>query len=46
MYLYGSLASGDFAPQRSDIDLVVVTEDFIRYTLEQRQQCELLLNKS
>jgi hypothetical protein len=26
MYLYGSLASGDFVPQRSDIDFVVVTE--------------------
>jgi hypothetical protein len=26
MYLYGSLASGDFAPQRSDIDFVVVTD--------------------
>ena len=25
MYLYGSLASGDFDPQRSDIDFVVVT---------------------
>jgi hypothetical protein len=27
MYLYGSLASGDFDPQRSDIDFVVVTDD-------------------
>ena len=27
MYLYGSLASGDFDPQRSDIDFVVVTAD-------------------
>ncbi|MEE8568489.1 MAG: nucleotidyltransferase domain-containing protein [Anaerolineales bacterium] len=27
MYLSGSLASGDFAPQRSDIDFVVVTAD-------------------
>ena len=26
MYLYGSLASGDFSPDRSDIDFVVVTE--------------------
>jgi len=25
MYLYGSLASGDFAPHKSDIDFVVVT---------------------
>ena len=25
MYLYGSLASGDFQPNRSDIDVVVVT---------------------
>jgi len=25
LYLYGSLASGDFEPQRSDIDFVVVT---------------------
>lgn len=27
MYLYGSLASGDFDPQRSDVDFVVVTGD-------------------
>jgi len=27
MYLYGSLASGDFNPERSDIDFVVVTAD-------------------
>jgi hypothetical protein len=27
LYLYGSLASGDFSPARSDIDFVVVTED-------------------
>lgn len=27
MYLYGSLASGDFDPQSSDIDFVVVTTD-------------------
>jgi hypothetical protein len=27
MYLYGSLASGDFQPDRSDVDLVVVTAD-------------------
>ncbi len=27
MYLYGSLASGDFDPQRSDIDFLVVTAD-------------------
>jgi hypothetical protein len=27
MYLSGSPASGDFAPQRSDIDFVVVTAD-------------------
>jgi hypothetical protein len=27
MYLHGSLASGDFDPQRSDIDFVVVTAD-------------------
>jgi len=35
LYLYGSLASGDFDPERSDIDFVVVTdgalpEDLIR----------------
>jgi len=29
MYLYGSLASGDFDPQCSDIDFVVVTADEI-----------------
>lgn len=27
MYLHGSLASGDFDPQRSDIDFVIVTAD-------------------
>ena len=27
MYVYGSLASGDFNPQRSDIDFLVVTAD-------------------
>lgn len=27
MYLYGSLAAGDFAPDNSDIDFVVVTDD-------------------
>lgn len=27
LYLYGSLASGDFDPQRSDIDFVVVTAE-------------------
>ena len=27
LYLYGSLADGDFDPARSDIDFVVVTED-------------------
>ena len=27
MYLHGSLASGDFDPQRSDVDFVVVTAD-------------------
>ena len=26
MYLYGSLSSGDFNPETSDIDFVVVTE--------------------
>ncbi len=26
LYLYGSLASGDFNPQTSDIDFVVVTD--------------------
>ena len=27
MYVHGSLASGDFAPQRSDVDFLVVTAD-------------------
>jgi len=27
MYLHGSLATGDFAPERSDIDFLVVTDD-------------------
>ncbi len=29
MYLYGSLAGGDFDPQRSDVDFVVVTADVL-----------------
>ena len=29
MYLYGSLASGDFDPKSSDIDFVVITNDFL-----------------
>ena len=29
IYLYGSLASGDFDPKSSDIDFVVVTDDFL-----------------
>ena len=29
MYLYGSLAGGDFCPQRSDIDFVVATADVL-----------------
>ena len=29
MYLYGSLASGDFQPDRSDVDFVVVTNDVL-----------------
>jgi predicted nucleotidyltransferase len=29
LYLYGSLAGGDFNPQRSDIDFVVVTRDLL-----------------
>lgn len=29
MYLYGSLSSGDFDPQTSDIDFLVVTTDFL-----------------
>ena len=29
MYLYGSLAGGDFDPQRSDIDFVVATADVL-----------------
>ena len=29
MYLYGSLASGDFDPKSSDIDFVVITEDVL-----------------
>jgi hypothetical protein len=29
LYLYGSLALGDFDPQNSDIDLIVVTESII-----------------
>jgi predicted nucleotidyltransferase len=33
MYLYGSLAMGDFKPSRSDIDFVVVTEDLLPDTM-------------
>ena len=33
MYLYGSLAVGDFAPNNSDIDFVVVTDDDLAYEL-------------
>jgi predicted nucleotidyltransferase len=29
MYLYGSLSSGDFNPETSDIDFLVVTTDFL-----------------
>ena len=29
LYLYGSLASGDFNPRRSDIDFLVVTEGLL-----------------
>ena len=29
LYLYGSLASGDFDPLRSDVDFVVVTTDYL-----------------
>jgi hypothetical protein len=29
MYLYGSLASGDFDPKSSDIDFVVITKDIL-----------------
>jgi hypothetical protein len=29
MYLYGSLATGDFNPERSDIDFAVVTDDVL-----------------
>lgn len=29
MYLHGSLATGDFAPERSDVDFLVVTDDVL-----------------
>jgi len=29
MYLYGSLSSGDFNPQSSDVDFLVVTTDYL-----------------
>jgi Aminoglycoside adenylyltransferase, C-terminal domain/Nucleotidyltransferase domain len=29
LYLYGSLATGDFTPRRSDVDFVVVTRDLL-----------------
>jgi len=33
MYLYGSLAGGDFDPERSDVDFVVVTADELPATV-------------
>lgn len=33
MYLYGSLSSGDFNPESSDIDFLVVTEDYLAGTI-------------
>ena len=33
MYLYGSLATGDFNPSRSDIDFVIITGDFLPDTI-------------
>lgn len=33
MYLYGSLATGDFNPESSDIDFLVVTEDHLPGTI-------------
>lgn len=33
MYLYGSLSSGDFNPDSSDIDFLVVTEDILPETI-------------
>jgi hypothetical protein len=33
MYLYGSLAGGDFNPHRSDIDFVIVTRDLLPQTI-------------
>jgi predicted nucleotidyltransferase len=36
MYLYGSLAAGDFQPDRSDVDFVVVTDDLLSETVVSR----------
>ena len=36
MYLYGSLSSGDFNPETSDIDFLVVTTDFLSGKHDQR----------
>ena len=33
MYLYGSLSSGDFNPESSDIDFLVVTKDYLPGTI-------------
>ncbi len=38
MYLYGSLATGDFDPPRSDVDFVVVTENELGDNLVERLQ--------
>jgi predicted nucleotidyltransferase len=33
MYLYGSLAAGDFQPDRSDVDFIVATDDLLPETV-------------
>lgn len=38
MYVYGSLATGDYVPDRSDVDFVVVTKSTIKDTLVRELQ--------
>ncbi len=39
MYLYGSLSSGDFNPETSDIDFVVLTEDILSDATVSKLEC-------
>ncbi|WP_054752213.1 nucleotidyltransferase domain-containing protein [Piscibacillus salipiscarius] len=45
IYLHGSIAMGGFEPNRSDIDLIVITKDVLSIE-HQRELAELFLNRS